>query len=242
MPPARPERRGEGGTARPRADGRDLHSPPLDGPWMGAASPTRARRLRDLRAARRRDRAARGGRVRSRVTMCWRSSPKGSGCTWPSQRRESIAMALGNAILSRWPIGGVSMLDLLAPRAARRGTASSPSTAASTWWRPIWRSAIRTRHRQVRSLLDHPNLRTNPTLLLGDMNAWRRCKATRALEGELRQHHNLDWPASFPAASSVSRSIGSTRAARASSLYATQPRRQAGVGPPADHGARGGLK
>jgi endonuclease/exonuclease/phosphatase family metal-dependent hydrolase len=35
------------------------------------------------------------------------------------------------------------------------------------------------------------------------MNAWRRCRATRALEGELRQHHNLDWPASFPSASPV---------------------------------------
>jgi endonuclease/exonuclease/phosphatase family metal-dependent hydrolase len=55
----------------------------------------------------------------------------------------------------------------------------------------------RTRHRQVRSLLDHPRFQGGPTLLLGDMNAWRQCKATRALEDEL--HHNLAWPPSFPA-------------------------------------------
>jgi endonuclease/exonuclease/phosphatase family metal-dependent hydrolase len=55
----------------------------------------------------------------------------------------------------------------------------------------------------VRALLDHPDLQSAPTLLLGDMNAWRRCKATRALDEELREHHNLDWPASFPAAAPV---------------------------------------
>ena len=47
--------------------------------------------------------------------------------------------------------------------------------------------ADRTRHRQVQSLLEHPRLREAPTLLLGDMNAWRQCKATRALEEELRK-------------------------------------------------------
>jgi endonuclease/exonuclease/phosphatase family metal-dependent hydrolase len=113
---------------------------------------------------------------------------------------------LGNAILSRWPIGGVSMLDLSFSRLERR-VAVSAQFAFDGGMLDVVATHLalgdRTRHRQVRSLLDHPNLRTNPTVLLGDMNAWRRCKATRALEGELRQHHNLDWPASFPAASPV---------------------------------------
>ena len=113
---------------------------------------------------------------------------------------------LGNAILSRWPIGGVSMLDLSFSRLERR-VAVSAQFAFDGGLLDVVAIHLalgdRTRHRQVRSLLDHPNLRTNPTLLLGDMNAWRDCKATRALEGELRQHHNLDWPASFPAASPV---------------------------------------
>jgi endonuclease/exonuclease/phosphatase family metal-dependent hydrolase len=111
---------------------------------------------------------------------------------------------LGNAILSRWPIGGVSMLDLSFSRLERR-VAVAAQFACDGGKLDVVATHLalgdRTRHRQVRSLLDHPNLRTNPTLLLGDMNAWRKCKATRALDGELRQHHNLDWPASFPAAS-----------------------------------------
>ena len=32
---------------------------------------------------------------------------------------------------------------------------------------------------------------------MGDMNAWRKCQATRTLDDEL--HHNLQWPRSFPA-------------------------------------------
>ncbi len=59
----------------------------------------------------------------------------------------------------------------------------------------------RTRHRQVRSLLEHPHFQGGPTVLLGDVNSWRQCKATRILDDEL--HHNLDWPSSFPAAAPV---------------------------------------
>jgi endonuclease/exonuclease/phosphatase family metal-dependent hydrolase len=113
---------------------------------------------------------------------------------------------LGNAILSRWPIGGVSMLDLSFSRLERRVAVSAQfAFTGGTLDVVATHLALgdRTRHRQVRSLLDHPNLRATPTLLLGDMNAWRRCRATRALDGELRQHHNLDWPASFPSASPV---------------------------------------
>ena len=36
-------------------------------------------------------------------------------------------------------------------------------------------------------------------MLLGDMNAWRRCKASRELDETLERHHNRSWPASFPA-------------------------------------------
>jgi endonuclease/exonuclease/phosphatase family metal-dependent hydrolase len=61
----------------------------------------------------------------------------------------------------------------------------------------------RTRHRQVRSLLDHPRLQGGPTLLLGDLNAWRRCKATRALDDELGVLGGHSWPPSFPAARPV---------------------------------------
>jgi endonuclease/exonuclease/phosphatase family metal-dependent hydrolase len=37
-------------------------------------------------------------------------------------------------------------------------------------------------------------------VLLGDMNAWRRCKATRTLERELAGEGEIDWPRTFPAA------------------------------------------
>ncbi|MBS1107137.1 MAG: endonuclease, partial [Deltaproteobacteria bacterium] len=61
----------------------------------------------------------------------------------------------------------------------------------------------RTRHRQVRHLLDHPNLQ-GPVILLGDMNMWRtNDKATKALEAELPAYSEIDWPASFPAARPV---------------------------------------
>jgi len=111
---------------------------------------------------------------------------------------------LGNAILSRWPIGGVSMLDLSFSRLERR-VAVSAQFAFEGGVLDVVATHLalgdRTRHRQVRSLLDHPNLRTNPTVLLGDMNAWRRCPATRRLEDELTQlHHNTAWPPTWPAA------------------------------------------
>lgn len=113
---------------------------------------------------------------------------------------------IGNAILSRWPIYGVSMLDLSFSRLEKRvavavqlrngvGELDVVATHLAL--------ADRTRHRQVQSLLEHPRLRETPTLLMGDMNAWRQCKATRALDDELSSHHNAEWPASFPAASPV---------------------------------------
>ncbi len=113
---------------------------------------------------------------------------------------------LGNAILSRWPIGGVSMLDLSYSRLEKRvavaaqipferGVLEVVSTHLAL--------ADRTRHKQVRALLGHPRLGRGPTILLGDMNAWRRCPATRALEAEPWMTAGIKFPMSFPAARPV---------------------------------------
>jgi endonuclease/exonuclease/phosphatase family metal-dependent hydrolase len=40
-------------------------------------------------------------------------------------------------------------------------------------------------------------------VLLGDMNAWRRCKATQELERELAGEAGIQWPRTFPAARPV---------------------------------------
>ncbi len=114
---------------------------------------------------------------------------------------------LGNAIFSRWPINGVSMVDLSFSRLERRAAVSAQIPFEGGIFDVVATHlalADRTRHRQVQSLLEHPRFRGGPTLLLGDMNAWRKCKATRALEEEMQhRHHNLDWPASFPSAAPV---------------------------------------
>lgn len=113
---------------------------------------------------------------------------------------------IGNAILSRWPIGAVSMLDLSFSRLESRVAVSARFRFETTGLDIISTHlalADRTRHRQVRLLLDHPELRTEPTLLLGDMNAWRQCKATQTLDAEFDEHHNRNWPPSFPAAAPV---------------------------------------
>lgn len=113
---------------------------------------------------------------------------------------------LGNAILSRWPISSASLLDLNFSRIERRtAVAAQLSTDAGPLSLVATHLAIvdRTRHRQVRHLLDHPNLQ-GPVILLGDMNMWRtNDKATRALEAELPAHSEIDWPASFPSARPV---------------------------------------
>jgi endonuclease/exonuclease/phosphatase family metal-dependent hydrolase len=108
---------------------------------------------------------------------------------------------LGNAILSRWPITSVFALDLSFTRLERR---SAIATRFQFGERSLSVVAThlalvdRTRHRQVRSILEHPELQ-GPVVLLGDLNAWRSSKATRDLERKLGEHHNIAWPASFPA-------------------------------------------
>jgi endonuclease/exonuclease/phosphatase family metal-dependent hydrolase len=108
---------------------------------------------------------------------------------------------LGNAILSRWPINGVAMLDLSFSRLEKRvAVAAQFKSGGYTFDLVATHLALgdRTRHRQVRAILDHPRVQDTPTVLLGDMNAWRQCKATRALDDELETHNNLAWPPSFP--------------------------------------------
>ena len=114
--------------------------------------------------------------------------------------------ALGNAVLSRWPIRSVATLALPGSRLERRsalavgfGGAASSISAVSTHLSLV----DRTRQRQVEYLLGHPHLSGGAVILLGDMNAWRRCRGTRALESRFSEHHNLAWPASFPAAAPV---------------------------------------
>ena len=107
---------------------------------------------------------------------------------------------LGNAILSRWPITSVFTLDLSFSPVERRSaiaaqftTQSGPLAVVATHLALV----DRTRERQVESILAHPQLQ-GPVVLVGDMNSWRRCKATRALEAELGDGHA--WPRTFPSA------------------------------------------
>jgi endonuclease/exonuclease/phosphatase family metal-dependent hydrolase len=113
---------------------------------------------------------------------------------------------LGNAILSRWPLGGVSMLDLSYSRLEKRVAVSAQIPFDGGVLEVVATHlalADRTRHKQVRALLGHPQLGRGPTVLLGDMNAWRRCAATRALDAELAESHGVEFPLSFPAARPV---------------------------------------
>lgn len=112
---------------------------------------------------------------------------------------------VGNAILSRWPITSVFSLDLSFGRVERRSAVAAqfvgeagPLAVVATHLALV----DRTRSRQVRSILEHPQLQ-GPVVLLGDMNAWRRCKATRALERELTSEAETPWPRTFPAARPV---------------------------------------
>jgi len=111
---------------------------------------------------------------------------------------------LGNAILSRYPISGLSVLDISHSRIERRGAlcarfSSTPGAPGLAIIATHLSLVDRTRHRQVQSLLDHPELASGAAVLLGDMNAWRKCKASRELDETLERHHNRAWPASFPA-------------------------------------------
>lgn len=113
---------------------------------------------------------------------------------------------VGNAILSRWPPTAAFTINLSFGRLERRSAVamqfhgdSRPVAVASTHLALV----DRTREQQVRSLLGHPQLQ-GPGVLLGDMNAWRACRATRQLDQELTTlHHNRAWPPTFPSARPV---------------------------------------
>lgn len=109
---------------------------------------------------------------------------------------------VGNAILSRWPITSVFTLDLSFSRMERRSAVAAqfqseagPLSVVATHLALV----DRTRRLQVESILGHPQLQ-GTVVLLGDMNAWRRCKATRTLERELAGDDEIAWPRTFPAA------------------------------------------
>ena len=109
---------------------------------------------------------------------------------------------LGNAILSRFPVSSVFSINLSHGRLEQR---SAVAALLETWDGELAAVAThlalvdRTRRRQVQSLLSHPRLEEK-VVLLGDMNAWRRCQATRRLDNELTTlHNNRAWPPSFPA-------------------------------------------
>ena len=114
---------------------------------------------------------------------------------------------LGNAILSRFPIAAASVLDISHSRIERRGALGAQfddGRGGSFGVVATHLSLVdRTRERQVKSLLAHAHFQSGPAVLLGDMNAWRRCKATRTLNDELEAHHNRDWPASYPSSRPV---------------------------------------
>ena len=109
---------------------------------------------------------------------------------------------LGNAILSRWPLSGIVTIDLTFGRIERRSAVAAQfqdSDDALSIVSTHLALVDRTRKLQVESILGHRRLQ-GPVVLLGDMNAWRRCKATRQLDEEFfERHDNRRWPASFPA-------------------------------------------
>ena len=109
---------------------------------------------------------------------------------------------VGNAILSRWPITSVFSLDLSFGRVEKRSAVAVQFTGEEGNRLSVVATHLalvdRTRARQVASILEHPQLQ-GAVLLAGDMNAWRRCKATRTLERELVAERELAWPRTFPA-------------------------------------------
>lgn len=116
--------------------------------------------------------------------------------------REHRRGQIGNAILSRWPPSTVSILDLTLSRMEKRAAVAIRVDDGDVEVDVVSTHLAlgdRTRRRQVESLLSHPRLGERPTLLLGDMNAWRSSRATSTLESNLGSHNNRKWPASFPA-------------------------------------------
>ena len=110
---------------------------------------------------------------------------------------------LGNAVLSRWPFVSAEAIDLTFGRLERRAALAVRLASGGDGERISIVSTHlalmdRTRTRQVKALLEHPHFDGAPTLLLGDMNAWRRNPASRGLDAYAERHNNERWPASWP--------------------------------------------
>lgn len=105
---------------------------------------------------------------------------------------------LGNAILSKRPIASAFAIDLSFGRLEQRAAIAAQFRTEDGLLSIVATHLAlvdRTRAQQVRALLDHPQLQ-GPVVLMGDMNAWRKCKGTRKLNDEL--HHNQNWPPTYP--------------------------------------------
>lgn len=116
--------------------------------------------------------------------------------------RQHRSGSLGNVVLSRWPIAAAYAIDLSFSRIERRAAVAVRLRTRGEAWLTVAATHLalvdRTRARQVRALLDHPHL-AGPTVLAGDMNAWRPTAASRELdEAFTDRHHNSVWPASYP--------------------------------------------
>jgi endonuclease/exonuclease/phosphatase family metal-dependent hydrolase len=108
---------------------------------------------------------------------------------------------LGNAVLSRFPITAISVIDISHSRIERRGALAAHVGHAGVGLGIVATHLSlvdRTRRRQVQTLLEHPQMNSGPAVLMGDMNAWRKCKGSQQLEDNLNLHHNINWPSSFP--------------------------------------------
>lgn len=116
--------------------------------------------------------------------------------------RQHRAGSLGNVVFSRWPIAAAYAIDLSFSRIERRAAVAVRLRTRGDAWLTVAATHLalvdRTRARQVRALLDHPHL-AGPTVLAGDMNAWRPTAASRDLDAAFAErHHNTAWPPSYP--------------------------------------------
>jgi endonuclease/exonuclease/phosphatase family metal-dependent hydrolase len=114
---------------------------------------------------------------------------------------------LGNAVLSRYPIRRAVVIDLTFGKLERRAAMAAEIDlgAERCFYAVATHLALidRMRARQVSALLEHPTIH-GPTVLMGDMNAWRPSRATRGLDEHFRdRHHNTRWPVTFPSSAPI---------------------------------------
>ncbi len=107
---------------------------------------------------------------------------------------------LGNVILSRWPIRFATPLRLSSSLLDKRVATLAQVEVEDCLPLQVVTTHLsllaRMRHRQVDTILEH--LRDVPTILLGDFNLWRRCKASHTLESELARERYMTSPSSYP--------------------------------------------